>query len=154
VTALNAGQLPSPQLNTAQINKIVQVSANAQQPVSIVLNPVTVPYTHGREVLRFTTSYQYLNATPQQLQRWTQPLSYKEIFPNKSKALKPQRSTHKDKMQTLKSVSDWGLLVFLLILKCVLAIPKPLKITSMPMAVIYVISKVKFNSYPKAITLY
>lgn len=29
VTALNAGQLPSPQLNTAQINKIVQVSANA-----------------------------------------------------------------------------------------------------------------------------
>ncbi|WP_333669123.1 SRPBCC family protein, partial [Acinetobacter guillouiae] len=81
VTALNAGQLPSPQLNTAQINKIVQVSANAQQPVSIVLNPVTVPYTHGREVLRFTTSYQYLNATPQQLQRWTQPLSYKEIFP-------------------------------------------------------------------------
>lgn len=88
VTALNAGQLPSPQLNTAQINKIVQVSANAQQPVSIVLNPVTVPYTHGREVLRFTTSYQYLNATPQQLQRWTQPLSYKEIFPKQIKSIK------------------------------------------------------------------
>lgn len=88
VTALNAGQLPSPQLNTAQINKIVQVSANAQQPVSIVLNPVTVPYTHGREVLRFTTSYQYLNATPLQLQRWTQPLSYKEIFPKQIKSIK------------------------------------------------------------------
>lgn len=88
VTPLNAGQLPSPQLNTAQINKIVQVSANAQQPVSIVLNPVTVPYTHGREVLRFTTSYQYLNATPQQLQRWTQPLSYKEIFPKQIKSIK------------------------------------------------------------------
>ena len=88
VTGLTEGQLPSPQLNTAQINKIVQVSANAQQPVSIVLNPVTVPYTHGREVLRFTTSYQYLNATPQQLQRWTQPLSYKEIFPKQIKSIK------------------------------------------------------------------
>ncbi|MFW2094878.1 SRPBCC family protein [Acinetobacter sp. ULE_I057] len=88
VTGLTEGQLPSPQLNTAQINKIVQVSANAQQPVSIVLNPVTVPSTHGREVLRFTTSYQYLNATPQQLQRWTQPLSYKEIFPKQIKSIK------------------------------------------------------------------
>ncbi|MFW1734704.1 MULTISPECIES: SRPBCC family protein [unclassified Acinetobacter] len=88
VTGLTEGQLPSPQLNTAQINKIVQVSANAQQPVSIVLNPVTVHYTHGREVLRFTTSYQYLNATPQQLQRWTQPLSYKEIFPKQIKSIK------------------------------------------------------------------
>ena len=88
VTALNAGQLPSPQLNTAQINKIAQVSASSQQPVSLVLNPTTVPYTHGREALRFTTTYQYYNATPQQLQKWTQPLSYKEILPNQIKNIK------------------------------------------------------------------
>lgn len=93
ITALNAGQLPSPQLSIAQINKIVQVSANAQQPVSLILNPVTVPYTHGREVLRFTTTYQYINATPQQLQRWTQPMSYKEIFPRQIKNIKTTPST-------------------------------------------------------------
>lgn len=88
ITALNAGQLPSPQLNTAQLNKIAQVSNSSQQPVSFVLNPATVPYTHGREVLRFTTTYQYYNATPQQLQKWTQPLSYKEILPNQIKNIK------------------------------------------------------------------
>ena len=88
VTPLNAGQLPSPQLNTAQINKIVQVSANSQQPVSFVLNPATVPYTHGREVLRFSTSYQYFNAAPQQMQKWIQPTSYKEILPKQIKNIK------------------------------------------------------------------
>ena len=86
--ALNAGQLPSPQLNTAQINKIVQISANSQQPVSFVLNPVTVPYTHGRDVLRFSTSYQYFNAAPQQMQKWIQPTSYKEILPKQIKNIK------------------------------------------------------------------
>lgn len=88
VTALNAGQFPSPQLNTVQINKIAQVSANTQQPVSFVLNTATVPYTHGQEALRFTTTYQYFNAPPQQLQKWTQPLSYKEILPKQIKDIK------------------------------------------------------------------
>ena len=93
MTALNAGQLPTPQLTTAQINKIAQVSASSQQPVSFVLNPTTVPYTHGREALRFTTTYQYYNATPQQLQKWTQPLSYKEILPNQIKNIKVEPIT-------------------------------------------------------------
>ena len=87
-TALNAGQLPSPQLSATQINKIAQVSASSQQPVSFVLSPSSIPYTHGREALRFTTSYQFYNAPPQQLQKWTQPLSYKEILPNQIKNIK------------------------------------------------------------------
>jgi len=85
ITALNAGQLPSPQLDAAQINKITQVSMNSQQPISFILNPVTVPYTHGRETLRFTTTYHYFNTTPQQMQQWTQPLSYREVFPKQIK---------------------------------------------------------------------
>lgn len=87
VTALNAGQFPNPQLNSTQVNKIAQVSANSQQPVSIILNPSTVPYTHGREALRFTTTYQYFKTTPQHMQKWTQPMSYKEVFPKQIKSI-------------------------------------------------------------------
>ena len=88
VTALAAGQLPSPVFNAAQINKIAQLSQNSGQSVSVVLNPTTVPYTHGAEALRFTTTYQYLNRTPQQLQSWTTPQSYQQLFPNQIKEIK------------------------------------------------------------------
>lgn len=87
VTALNAGQFANPQLNSAQVNKIAQVSANSQQPISIILNPSTVPYTHGRETLRFTTTYQYFKTPPQNMQKWTQPKSYKEVFPKQIKSI-------------------------------------------------------------------
>ena len=87
VTALNAGLFPNPQLNSAQVNKIAQVSANSQQPISIILNPSTVPYTHGRETLRFTTTYQYFKTPPQNMQKWTQPMSYKEVFPKQIKSI-------------------------------------------------------------------
>ncbi len=125
MTALNAGQLPTPQLTTAQINKIAQVSASSQQPVSFVLNPTTVPYTHGREALRFTTTYQYYNATPQQLQKWTQPLSYKEILPNQIKNIKVEPITTQGQDTEFKISVGLGVISIPFDFKMHFTYPKP-----------------------------
>ncbi|WP_174493359.1 MULTISPECIES: SRPBCC family protein [Acinetobacter] len=87
VIALNAGQLPEPKLSAAQLQKIDALSENTGQPVSIVNMPTTVPYTHGREMLRFTTTYQSFKETPQQLQKWLQPTSYQSVFPRQIKKI-------------------------------------------------------------------
>lgn len=85
--ALAAGQLPEPKLSTAQIQKIDNLSESTGQPVSILNMPTTVPYTHGREMLRFTTTYQAFKESPQQLQKWLQPMSYQSVFPRQIKKI-------------------------------------------------------------------
>lgn len=87
VIALNAGQLPEPKLSTTQLQKINDLSETTGQPVSILNLPTTVPYTHGREMLRFTTTYQAFKESPQQLQKWLQPPSYQSVFPRQIKKI-------------------------------------------------------------------
>lgn len=97
VITLNAGQFPTPQLNTAQLNKISQLSQVSQQPVSFVLTQSAVPYQHGNEMMRFTTTYQYYAQTPQQMQKWLQPSSYQSLFPRQIKKLTTSNQTAQGK---------------------------------------------------------
>lgn len=83
--ALNAGQMPNPQLSAAQLAKITQLIQASQQPVSVLHAPTSVPYTHRREGMRFTTTYQFYKHPPQQLQKWLSPVSYQELFPRQIK---------------------------------------------------------------------
>lgn len=85
ITALNPGQFPSDQLSTQQLSKIAQLSQASQQPVSLIHLPSSVPYVHGRENLRFSSTYQYYAAPPQQLQKWTQASAYQSLFPHQIK---------------------------------------------------------------------
>lgn len=85
--ALAAGQLPEAKFSTTQIQKIDALSESTGQPVSIVNMPTTVPYTHGREMLRFTTTYQAFKESPQQLQKWLQPAAYQSVFPRQIKKI-------------------------------------------------------------------
>jgi hypothetical protein len=87
IVALNPGQIPSPQLNEAQLAKIAQLSQNAQQPVSYLHAPTSILYTHGRETMRFTTTYQFYQQPPQQLHKWLNPLAYQELFPRQIKKI-------------------------------------------------------------------
>lgn len=84
-TPLAAGQIPSPQLTTSQLAKVAQLSQAAQQPVSFLHAPTTLPYTHGRESMRFTTTYQFYKQPPQQLQKWLVPSAYQALFPRQIK---------------------------------------------------------------------
>ena len=56
---LDGGQMPSPQLNATQLTKIAQLSQTSQQPVSFLHAPTSIMYTHGREAMRFSTTYQF-----------------------------------------------------------------------------------------------
>ena len=82
---LDGGQMPSPQLNATQLTKIAQLSQTSQQPVSFLHAPTSIMYTHGREAMRFSTTYQFYKQTPQQLQKWLTPLAYKDLFPRQIK---------------------------------------------------------------------
>lgn len=82
---LSAGQLPNPILNEAQIEKITQLSQASGKAVSFVLPPTTVPYTHGREMMRFTTTYRFYPTSPDHLQKWLKPDSYQAVFPKQIK---------------------------------------------------------------------
>ncbi|WP_043972262.1 MULTISPECIES: SRPBCC family protein [Acinetobacter] len=85
VTPLDAGQIPTPQLNVAQLSKITQLIQAAQQPVSILHAPTSVLYTHGRESMRFTTTYQFYQQPVQSLQKWLSPSAYQQLFPRQIK---------------------------------------------------------------------
>ncbi|USA48239.1 SRPBCC family protein [Acinetobacter sp. C26M] len=82
---LNPGQIPATQFNAEQLNKITQLIQTAQQPVSIIHAPTSMLYTHGRETMRFTTTYQFYKQSPQPLQKWLSPLAYQELFPRQIK---------------------------------------------------------------------
>ncbi|WP_130804864.1 SRPBCC family protein [Acinetobacter ihumii] len=85
ITALDAGQFPPLQLNNNQIKKISELSRSTGYPVSFIQPASTVPYAHGRESMRFTTTYQYYPKTPQQLQSWLNPVSFQSLFPRQIK---------------------------------------------------------------------
>ena len=67
--------------------KIAQLSQNAQQPVSFLHAPTSIMYTHGREAMRFTTTYQFYQQPTQQLNKWLNPLAYQELFPRQIKKI-------------------------------------------------------------------
>ncbi|WP_179999283.1 SRPBCC family protein [Acinetobacter sp. YH12239] len=86
-STLKPGQFPSDQLTTNQLAKIAQISRITEHPVSFVHTPTTVPYQHGAESMRFVTTYQYYSQPVQQLQKWTQPVHYKKLFPRQLKSI-------------------------------------------------------------------
>ncbi|CAG69862.1 hypothetical protein [Acinetobacter baylyi] len=95
IKVLNIHQLPSPQLSPAQVQKISQISRNTGYPVSFIQPICSVPYPHGTEPMRFTTSYQYYPQTPQQLQKWLHPDSFQTLFPRQIKKVElSSMSTH------------------------------------------------------------
>lgn len=82
---LKAGELPETQLNSSQIQKIAVLSQQSQEPVSFILPSNKVPYQHGLESLRFSSSYQYFAKSPQQMQHWLNAPAYQELFPRQIK---------------------------------------------------------------------
>lgn len=82
---LKAGKLPEPHLSSSQIQKIAALSQQSQEPVSFILPSNKVPYQHGLESLRFSSSYQYFAKSPQQLQHWLNAPTYQELFPRQIK---------------------------------------------------------------------
>ncbi|MBJ9986180.1 SRPBCC family protein [Acinetobacter sp. S40] len=92
-TVLEAGQVPPLQLNSNQIRKINDLSRSTGYPVSFIQPSSTVPYPHGRETMRFTTTYQYYAKTPQQLQNWLNPASFQTLFPRQIKKVELTSAT-------------------------------------------------------------
>lgn len=85
--ALDPGRIPTLQLSEIQLAKIAQLCQNTQQPVSYIHAPTSILYTHGRENMRFSTTYQFYKHPPQQLQKWLTPQSYQELFPRQIKKI-------------------------------------------------------------------
>lgn len=82
---LSAGALPHSGLDPAEEQKIAQLSQLSQEPVSFVLPASNMPYVHGMEKMRFSTSYQYYAQSPAQLQKWLSPPAFQRLFPNQIK---------------------------------------------------------------------
>jgi len=106
-SALKPEQFPSDQLTTSQLAKIAQISRITEHPVSFVHTPTTVPYQHGAESMRFVTTYQYYSQPVQQLQKWTQPVHYKKLFPRQLKSIDIE--TLKDQTQLADFKVELGL---------------------------------------------
>jgi hypothetical protein len=87
---LNAGLLPNSGLTPAEEQKIAQLSQLSQEPVSFVLPASNMPYAHGMEQMRFSTSYQYYAQSPAQLQKWLNPPAFQCLFPNQIKKVQIQ----------------------------------------------------------------
>lgn len=82
---LKVGELPETALSSSQVQKIAALSQFSQEPVSFILPSNKVPYSHGLESLRFSSSYQYFAKSPQQLQHWLSVPAYQELFPRQIK---------------------------------------------------------------------
>lgn len=82
---LKVGELPETPLSSSQIQKIAALSQFSQEPVSFILPSSKVPYSHGLESLRFSSSYQYFAKSPQQLKHWLSVPAYQELFPRQIK---------------------------------------------------------------------
>lgn len=82
---LKAGKLPDTHLSSSQVQKIAALSQQSQELVSFILPSNKVPYQHGLESLRFSSSYQYFAKSPQQLQHWLSAPAYQELFPRQIK---------------------------------------------------------------------
>ncbi|WP_425916517.1 SRPBCC family protein [Acinetobacter sp. TSRC1-2] len=84
---LKVGELPETPLSLSQVQKIAALSQFSQEPVSFILPSNKVPYSHGLESLRFSSSYQYFAKSPQQLKYWLSAPAYQELFPRQIKAI-------------------------------------------------------------------
>jgi hypothetical protein len=82
---LKAGELPETPLSSSQVQKIAALSQLSQEPVSFILPSNKVPYPHGLESLRFSSSYQYFAKNPHHMQRWLNAPAYQELFPRQIK---------------------------------------------------------------------
>lgn len=82
---LKVGELPETRLSSSQVQKIAALSQFSQEPVSFILPSNKVPYSHGLESLRFSSSYQYFAKSPQQLKHWLSVPAYQELFPRQIK---------------------------------------------------------------------
>ena len=91
VSVLGAGAIPQKQLNAQQYQQVIKISQNSGQPVQFIHNMVAIPYQHGNENLRFTSSYQYYGSSPQKTAAFLNPLIYQQLFPRliKSIAINP-----------------------------------------------------------------
>ncbi|RKG43412.1 SRPBCC family protein [Acinetobacter sp. WCHAc060006] len=92
---LGTGVFPTVGLDRNEQLKVAQLSQNSQEPVSFVLTAKNVPYPHGTEKLRFSTSYQYYAHSPAQLQQWLTPNSYQQLFPNQIKQVRVRKLDNK-----------------------------------------------------------
>ncbi len=81
VTTLGAGQLPTKNLNKNQYQQVIQLSQKTGQPVSFIHTPAAVPYKHGNETLRFTTSYQYFKSPTTTSAQLLDAKTYQTLFP-------------------------------------------------------------------------
>lgn len=86
--ALGAGQWPKIQLSPDEKKFLAQHIQRTGQPVSFVHVPTTVPYQHGPEALRFTTTLQHYNQPAKALEPLTQPKIYQSLFPKQVKDLR------------------------------------------------------------------
>lgn len=125
VTALHPGQFPSPQLNATQLEKIAQLSRVSNLPVSYLNNPSTVPYQHGVESMRFSTTYQFYSQTPQQLQKWTQASAYKALFPKQIKSITTTALNNKSQNAEFKVSIGLGVISIPFDFKMIFNYPNP-----------------------------
>lgn len=82
--------LPAFSLSEQHIQQVAQISQNSHEPVSFILPAQKVQYSHGNEVMRFSTSYQYYPQNPGKLQPWLAAPAFQQLFPRQVKALSIQ----------------------------------------------------------------
>ena len=82
---LAAGQVATKTLSNTQYQHLTQISKQSKQPVTFVHPPSAVPYQHGNETLRFTTSYHYFNSPSNKSKQLLSPTIYQTLFPKQVK---------------------------------------------------------------------
>lgn len=79
--ALRAGAVPEKTLTATQYQRLIELSKKTAQPISFVHHALNVPYKHGNEVMRFTTSFQFFNANAEKTKTLLTPTIYQQLFP-------------------------------------------------------------------------
>ncbi len=85
---LSAGKMPEKLTTLAEYKHLVQLSKKTKQPITFVHRPYAVPYKHGKEDLRFSTSYQYFSAKSEKSKQLLSPNVFKTLFSNQVKSVK------------------------------------------------------------------
>lgn len=85
---LSAGKMPEKLTTLAEYKHLVQLSKKTKQPITFVHRPYGVPYKHGKEDLRFSTSYQYFSAKSEKSKQLLSPNVFKTLFSNQVKSVK------------------------------------------------------------------
>lgn len=80
-SSIRAGSVPEKTLNPTQYQQLIELSKKTAQPVSFVHPTVSVPYKHGNETMRFTTSFQFFNANTEKTKALLGPNIYQQLFP-------------------------------------------------------------------------